>query len=73
MYLKVKVVTDTRRDEIEKISDDRFKISVRASAKRNLANTRVRELVADYLKIPLAKTRIVRGHHSSNKILSVSN
>lgn len=71
MYIKVWVSAGAKIDKLEKITDDHFEISVRAPAERNLANTRVCELVAAHLKIPVSQIRIVSGHHSPSKILSV--
>lgn len=71
MYLHVSVTAGAKHDEIKKISDDHFEISVRAKAERNLANKRVLELVADYLKISVKQIRIINGHHSPSKLLSV--
>ena len=50
---------------------DHFEISVREAAERNLANGRVLELVARHFKLPVGKVRIISGHHSPSKILSV--
>jgi uncharacterized protein YggU (UPF0235/DUF167 family) len=50
---------------------DHFEISVREKAERNMANTRVLELVAEHFKIPVKKVRIVNGHHHPSKLLII--
>lgn len=50
---------------------DHFEVSVRELAERNLANRRIIELVARRFKLPVGKVRIISGHHSPSKILSV--
>jgi uncharacterized protein YggU (UPF0235/DUF167 family) len=47
-------------------------ISVKEPAERNLANTRVREIIAARLGVLLGKVRIFTGHHSRSKIVSIS-
>lgn len=71
MYLHVSVTAGAKTDKVEQINSDHFKISVRAKAERNLANKKVLELVANFLKIPTNKIRIINGHHSPSKLLSV--
>ncbi|MFA5652214.1 MAG: DUF167 domain-containing protein [Candidatus Paceibacterota bacterium] len=73
MYIKIKVTTDTKREEIVKKTKDHFEISVKEPAERNMANKRVLELVREYLKVYNGKVRIVSGHHSSSKIISIDN
>lgn len=71
MYIKVRVIADAKREEFTKKTADNFKISVREKAERNMANRRVIELMAKHFKIQPAKIRIVSGHHSPSKILSI--
>ena len=71
MYIKVHVVAGAKRETVERRTNDIFDVSVREPAERNLANRRVLEIIAIELKIPVGKARIVSGHHSSHKILSV--
>ena len=73
MYVKVKVTPNAKREVLSKISDDTFAISVREKALRNMANSRVREVLATHLKIPVGKVRLISGHRSRSKIFSVDN
>ncbi|HEY4510909.1 MAG TPA: DUF167 family protein [Candidatus Paceibacterota bacterium] len=72
MYIKVSVHAGAKKEVFEKVSETHFKISVKEPAKQNLANGRVRALVARHFKVPVAKVRIINGHHSPSKLLSVS-
>lgn len=72
MYIKVKVVAGAKKEQVVKNSPNSYSISVREPAERNLANGRVIELVALDMGIPKGKIRIVSGHHSPSKILSVN-
>jgi len=71
MYLKIRAVPEAKKDLIEVLSADTWKVSVRAPAERNLANQRVIELVANKLGLEPKQIRLISGHQSSNKILSL--
>ena len=71
MYIKVRVVAGAKKEKFEKISKDHFKISVKEPAKQNLANRRVVELIAGHFHIPAKQARIISGHTSPSKILSI--
>ncbi|OGC86872.1 hypothetical protein A3D70_02390 [Candidatus Adlerbacteria bacterium RIFCSPHIGHO2_02_FULL_54_18] len=71
MYIKVRVIAGAKKELIQEISAGHFKISVKEPALRNLANRRIVELVAMHYKVQVQKVRIVSGHRSPSKILSV--
>ena len=73
MYIKVKVITGAKKEKIIKKSEDSFDIFVKEKAERNLANRRILELLRDYFKVYNGSIRIVNGHHSPNKIISLEN
>ncbi len=72
MYIKVKVTAGAKKETFLPVSKEEFKVSVKEPAERNLANNRIRELIAIHYKLPIGKTRIISGHHSPSKILSVN-
>jgi len=71
MYIKVKVIAGSKKEEIKKNKEDYYQISVKEKAERNLANRRICEIVASIYKIKPGKVRIISGHQSSSKILSI--
>lgn len=71
MYIKIRVQTGSKKELFEKESPDHFVVSVKEKAERNLANRRVVLLVARHFNIPTGKVKIISGHHSPSKILSV--
>jgi len=71
MYIKVKVTTGAKKEKIVEKSKDHFEIFVKEPAERNLANKRVIELLRDYLNVYNVDIRIVSGHHSPSKIISL--
>lgn len=70
MYLKLKVTVDSKSQRVEKVSDDLWRIWVKLPAENNAANTRVLELVRE--AYPNHSVRIVSGHHSPSKIVSIN-
>lgn len=69
MYIKLKVTVEAREEKIEKVSDDHLNIWVREKAERNQANRRILDLVKEYFHA--SRIRLVSGHHSPSKIVSV--
>ncbi len=71
MYIKVRVVAGAKKESVERVSDTSYKVSVKEPAKQNLANRRVIELMSLELQIPKARVRLISGHQSPSKMLSV--
>lgn len=71
MYLRVHVLPGSKREVLTKESDDTWRVSVREEAERNQANQRVRELIAEELGISVSAVRILTGHHSRSKLMSI--
>lgn len=72
MYIKVKVEANAKKEKIEKKSSNSFLLKVKEPKERNLANTRIREIIADIYEINFKSVRIISGHTSSSKILSIN-
>lgn len=79
MYIKVFVTPGAKKEKVEVSHQGRdgekgevLTISVREPAMGNHANDRVRELVALREGVPLGKVRILTGHHSRAKMISIS-
>jgi uncharacterized protein YggU (UPF0235/DUF167 family) len=72
MYIKVKVQAGAKKEIVTKKSDNAYNISVKEPSERNLANTRVREIIASIYKINIKLVRIISGHQSPSKILSLN-
>ena len=70
MYVKVFVSPGAKREKVEE-DGETLLIAVKEPATGNHANDRVRELVALRLGVPLRAVRILTGHHSRGKMLSV--
>ena len=71
MYIRVRVSAGAKKEAFTKGAEDSFLVSVKEPAEQNLANKRVLELVAKHYSIEPKQIRIISGHHSPGKILSV--
>lgn len=78
MYIKVFVTPGAKREKVEvrhsKKNDDSdvLLISVREPANGNRANSRVRAIIAEREGKPIGSVRILTGHRSRVKMISVS-
>lgn len=72
MFIHVKVRAGSKKEEFNQKSDHHFEISIREKAERNMANNKVVELVANYFSLPKSRVRIINGHHSPSKLLSIN-
>lgn len=71
MYIRVSVSAGAKKEVFKKVKNDSFLAAVKEPAEQNLANKRVLELVADHFGILPKQIRIISGHHSPGKILSI--
>lgn len=72
MYIKIKVISNAKKELVKKINDNSYAISVREPAERNLANKRVCQIIAREMKVNEKQARIISGFHSPSKIISVN-
>lgn len=71
MYIRVRVAAGSKKEVFEQSSKDSFLVSVKEAAEQNMANKRVLELVGAHFGVSPRSIRIVSGHHSPGKILSI--
>jgi len=72
MYIKVRVITSAKKQKVEKKSEDHYFISVKEKAERNMANNRICEIMASLYGVSIKSVRIINGHQSPSKILSIN-
>jgi uncharacterized protein YggU (UPF0235/DUF167 family) len=71
MYIRVRATPNAKKEKIERTNKNEFDIAVKEPAERNMANTRIREIVANECRVSVKNVRIVTGHRSHTKMLSV--
>lgn len=69
MYIKVRVKTGVRAEQVVKESDDHFVVSVKERAQRNMANKRILQIFKRFY--PNRSIRFVKGQHTGSKIIEV--
>lgn len=71
MKVSIRVKARAKLEQVEKIGETDFRVSVKAEAKEGRANHAVVELLSRYFDIPKSRIAIVRGHTSKNKIVEI--
>lgn len=68
--IKVRIKTGAKNERIEKVAD-RYEVSVREKPERNAANARLLTLLARELHVAPERLRIVKGHRSPSKTITL--
>lgn len=71
MYVHVRVVAGAKKESVVRTADSQFEIRVREPAERNLANTRIREILANEYGVPASAVRMLTGHRSPSKMYTI--
>jgi uncharacterized protein YggU (UPF0235/DUF167 family) len=72
MYVRVQVYPEAKKEQVIPVGVDRFTVSVKLPAVQNLANMRVKELLAKQYGVSVPMVRLISGHHSQRKIFSIT-
>lgn len=73
MYIHIKVTTGAKKEEFIQRDENHFLVSVHEPAEHNLANIRILKIIALHFNVPKSYVRIISGHHSPSKLLSIKN
>lgn len=72
MYIRAEVYPGSKKVLIKKkLKENDWLITVKEPAERNLANKKIKELIAEVYGVRAKDLRIIAGHHSTRKILSL--
>lgn len=71
MYVVVWASPGAKKERVLEREDGSLDIAVKEPAERNLANTRIRELVAKHYGAQSKSARIISGHRSGKKVISI--
>lgn len=69
MYIHVKARTKQKEEYIKELKEGYFEISVKEKAENNMANRRILEILSKHFDT--TKIRIINGHRSPSKLISV--
>lgn len=70
MYLRVRITPSAKHESITQ-KGEVLLVTVKEPAAQNRANNRLRELVAEKYGLSVSGVRILHGHHSPSKLLSL--
>lgn len=70
-YARVRVNPGAKRESIIATDGKSFSISVREPAERNLANNRVRQILAEHFGVVVGKVKLIAGHRSPQKVFDI--
>lgn len=71
MKIFVKVKPGARKNEVKKVGETEYEVSVSAPPADNKANKSVIALLAEYFYVPKSRIEIVSGHSTKKKIFEV--
>jgi uncharacterized protein len=71
MRISLKVITRAKKEGIEKISENSYRMKVSPPPEKGKANKRVIELLSEEFDIKKQDIRIVSGKTSSRKIIEI--
>ena len=71
MKIWVTVKPQAKREEVRKIADGEYSISVRARAREGKANESVIEVLAGYFLVSKSAVKIIRGQTARRKLVEI--
>ena len=71
MILSIKVIANSKKLEIVKLSENSYKIKLDEQAVKGKANSRLIEVLSDYFNVKKSSIRIVKGNKSRDKIVEI--
>ncbi len=72
MKIFVKVKTKARKQKVEKIDEEHFKIFVKSLPIDGKANKEIAEVLSDYFNFPKSQIKIIIGETSNQKIIEIT-
>jgi len=72
MKILIKLKPSSRKEEILKIDDDHYLVSVKSPARNNQANSALINVLTRYFNIPADRIKIIGGHKSRQKTVMVN-
>jgi uncharacterized protein (TIGR00251 family) len=71
LTIAVTVKPRAKTERVVKVNDGEFVVSVHAPPQGGKANQALVELLADHFSVPKSAIKIVRGHSSRKKLVSI--
>ena len=73
LVMKIKVIgkPGAKKERIERVDEDTFKVWVKERPEKNKANKAILKALASYFKVSLSQVKIVSGQKSFRKIVKI--
>lgn len=71
MYIKVRVIPGSKKEEVTQRAPDALVISVKERAQQGAATRRARKLVAEHFGIGIDAVRLIKGYTTPGKIFEI--
>jgi uncharacterized protein (TIGR00251 family) len=71
MRISVRVKPNARKNEVQRLGEKRFLVSVTAPPVEGKANEKAIELLAEYFHVPKRRVTILKGATSTEKIVEI--
>jgi len=69
--INIKVITRAKKEELQKLSEDSYRIKVSSPPKKGKANKRIIEILAKELGVKKRGIKIISGETTNRKIIEV--
>ncbi|MAZ40545.1 hypothetical protein CL654_00300 [bacterium] len=71
MLIKVRVLSESKKEEVKEINSDTLVVQIKEKPERNRANKKIVALLNSYYNITSGSARIITGHKSAHKIIEI--
>jgi uncharacterized protein (TIGR00251 family) len=71
MFLSIKTIPNSKKLEIEKLSETSYRIKLNAPPREGKANEKLVEVLSKYFNVPKSSVTIATGNKSRNKIVEI--
>ncbi len=69
--ITVRVTPNARKESVEEIGPDSFKVKVNVPPEKGRANERAAKLISERLDVPLSRISLVKGDTSRDKVFAI--
>lgn len=73
MIINAKIKPESGKQEIKKINENDYKISLKSKPEDNKANIELLKLLKRYFKVEVGDIKIIKGVRNRNKIVEIKN
>jgi len=72
MRIRVRAKPRSKREGVRRLSPDLFEVRVAPPPEGGRANERIRELLAEFFKVPKSRVKLLKGETSREKLFEIN-